>query len=199
MTSMILKCTEPELEELIRHMNNQHQNIQFTHEYSKSEINFLDVTICKDLERRDKLQVRTFIKPTNKQLYIRNLSHHPPGATRGVAFGEAIRYLRTNTDKCQFYKMLILHKRSLLNRGYPRSLINETMKKVKFSMREEKMKPKCNKNKHNKDGERPTFVTRYSSRDGRVYRIVQKHWTLMHSDQYHIQKYQCSPTGQTLA
>ena len=36
-----VKCTKPVLEELIRHMNNQNQNIQFTHEYSKSEINFL--------------------------------------------------------------------------------------------------------------------------------------------------------------
>jgi len=38
--------------------------------------------------------------------------------------------------------MLFLSKRNLLKRGYPRSLINETMRKVKFLMREEKMKPK---------------------------------------------------------
>jgi len=45
-----------------------------------------------------------------------------------VAFGEAIRFLRTNTDKRQFHKMLFLDKRNLLRRGYPRKLINETMK-----------------------------------------------------------------------
>ena len=29
-------------------MNNQNPSIQFTHEYSKEEINFLDVTVYKD-------------------------------------------------------------------------------------------------------------------------------------------------------
>jgi len=39
--------------------------------------------------------------------------------------------------------MLFLHKRNLLN---PRKLINETMKKMRFSMREEKMKVKDQNN-----------------------------------------------------
>ena len=104
-------------------MNNQDPSIQFTHEHGREEITFLDVTVYKD--RDSKLQVKTYIKPTNKQLYISSTSHHPPGA----AFGEAIRYLRTNSEKKQFYKMMFLHKRNLLKRGYSRSLINKTMKK----------------------------------------------------------------------
>jgi len=96
-------------------------------------------------KKKDKFQVKTYFKPTNKQLYIKSTSHHPPGATKGVALGEAIRYLRTNTEKNQFYKMMFLHKRNLLKRGYPRSLINDTMRKVKFSMRENTIKPKTKK------------------------------------------------------
>jgi len=83
--------------------------------------------------------------------------------------------------------MLFLHKRNLLKRDYPRSLINETMKKVKFSMREDKMKPKCNTIKPRWNLHLSPDI--YSSRAGRVFRIVQKHWTSMHSDQYDIQKY----------
>ena len=30
--------------------------------------------------------------------------HHPLGATKGVAIGEAIRYPKTNTDKKNFHK-----------------------------------------------------------------------------------------------
>jgi len=170
-------------------MNNQNPSIQFTHEHSTQEITFLDVTVYK---KKDKFQVKTYIKPTNKQLYIKNNSYHPPGATKGVALGEAIRYLRTNTEKKQFYKMMFLHKRNLLKRGYPRSLINETMKKVKFSMREKAIKPKTKKNKLETEEEtpvRPTFVTRYCSRARRVFRIIQKNWSSLHSDHIAIQNY----------
>ena len=122
---IVINCTDTELTELIEHINNQNPSIQFTHEYSTQEITFLDMTVYK---KKDKLQVKTYVKPTNKQLYIRNTSYHPPEATRGVALGEAIIYLRTNTEKKQFYKMMFLHKRNLLKRGYLRSLINETMR-----------------------------------------------------------------------
>jgi len=191
---MIVNCSETQLVELISHMNNQNESIQFTHEYSKEEITFLDVTVYKDPKRSEKFQVKTFIKPTNKQLYISNSSYHPPGATKGVAFGEALRYLRTNTDKKQFYKMLFHHKRNLLKRGYPRSLINDTMKRVKFSMREELMKPKDKNTKLKETGDRrssdrPTFVTRYCPRARKVFRIVKRYWSSLQSDHVDINKY----------
>ena len=80
---MIINCNENELTE---HMNSQNPSIQFTHEHSRQEITFLDMSVYK---KNDKLQVKTYIKPTNKQLYIRKTSYHPPGATKGVALGEA--------------------------------------------------------------------------------------------------------------
>ena len=196
---MIANCTEAQLTELIEHMNNQNPSIQFTHEFNRKEITFLDVIVYKEPKKSDKLQVRTYIKPTNRQLYVRNTSYHPLGVTRGVAFGEAIRYLRTNTEKKHFHKMLFLHKRNLLKRGYTRSLINETMRRVKFLMRDIKMKPKRRDEDDNSDNtrrtksrktlDRLTFVTRYCSRAGKVFRIIQRHWSHMHSDSEEIQKY----------
>jgi len=155
-------------------MNSQNESKKFTHEYSRNEITFLDVTVYRN---RDKLQVKTFIKPTNKQLYISNSSHHPPGSTKDVAFGKTIRYLRTNSEKKHFYKMLFLHKRNLLKRGYPRSLMNETMRKVRFSMREDRLKPKDQVG----TPDRPFFVTRYCSRANNVFRIIRKCWSRLHS------------------
>ena len=185
----IVDCDEIQLTEFITHMNSQNPSIQFTHECSKVEITFLDVTVYRD---RNKLQVKTFIKPTNKQLYINNKSYHPPGATKGVALGEAIRYLRTNSDRRQFYKMMFLHKRNLLRRGYPRSLINQTMKKVKFSMRNELMMPKSEQIKtyeYKKNGSGPVFVTRYCHRARKVFRIVEKYWCRLRSDHAGINRY----------
>jgi len=121
---MIVNCNNNQLEELIDHMNNQNSLIQFTHEFNKDEITFLDVTVYKD-PRKDTLLVKIFSKPTNKQLYVSNSSYHPQGATKGVAFGEALTYLRTNSNKKQFYKMLFLHKRNLLKRGEESEILNE--------------------------------------------------------------------------
>jgi len=74
---LIVDCGQTQLTEFINHMN---PSIQFTHEHSKEEITFLDVTVYRD---GDKLQVKTYIKPTNRQLYISNKSHHPPVPPEG--------------------------------------------------------------------------------------------------------------------
>jgi len=70
--------------------------------------------------------------------------------------------IQTSSNSTRCYSCTSVEKR------LSQKLISETIKKVKFSMREEKMKPKCNKKKQDRDGERPTFVTRYSSIAGRI-------------------------------
>jgi len=44
---LVLDCDETQLAEFIEHMNNQNDSIQFTHEYSKEEITYMDVTVYK--------------------------------------------------------------------------------------------------------------------------------------------------------
>ena len=97
---MLWPHSEEELVRFIQHMNRANGSIQFTYEKSQSEEVFLDVVTYK-VKNRDTdddtytLNVRTHIKTTNKQLYVREDSYHPPGTTKGVTIGEAIRYLIT--------------------------------------------------------------------------------------------------------
>ena len=81
--------------------NTIHNTIKFTHEVSYTETTFLDVTVYKGprFEVQQILDVKTHIKPTNKQLYVHADSYHPPGTHKGIAKGEAKRYLRTNSEK----------------------------------------------------------------------------------------------------
>ena len=72
--------------------------------------------------------------------------------------------------------MLFLQEK-LAKVGPSQDLINEVMKKVKFSMREEMIKPNNRVNRmatHDlrKASERPTFVTRYCFRARKVFRII---------------------------
>ena len=48
---LIVNCNKTQLAEFIKHMNSQNASIQFTHEYSKNEIIFLDVTLYLDRNR----------------------------------------------------------------------------------------------------------------------------------------------------
>ena len=170
---LIFPYPESDLAEFMQHMNSANKAIQFTHEYSQSEVTFLDVTVYKNGTNR--LQVKTFIKPTNKQLYVRYDSHHPPGTTKGIAIGEAMRFLRTNSEKRNFHKMLFLHKRNLRRRGYPAKIINTMMKRVKFSMRREKLK----QSDKGKTRTPPTFAARYGPRAVKTFKRIRKHWTSM--------------------
>ena len=72
-------------------------------------------------EGEDTLQTRTHIKPTNKQLYVRYDSYHPPGTGKGVIIGEAVRYLHTNSDPKQFTNVIHKHKKNLAKRDYSMS------------------------------------------------------------------------------
>ncbi|XP_065909345.1 uncharacterized protein [Dysidea avara] len=128
---LIARCTQEELEDFLQYMNRANPNIRFTHEKSQTSITFLDATLYK--KGYSTLQYKTHIKPTNKQLYVRYNSYHPPGTFKGVITGEAIRYKRTNSENNNFNKMLLLHKRKLIKRGYPTKLINRQLKKSNYT------------------------------------------------------------------
>ena len=184
-----------ELDKFISHMNTANPSIQFTHEKSQEEITFLDVTVYKQKDPMDdnqtKLQFKTHIKSTNKQLYIREDSYHPPGTTKGVTIGEAIRYLRTNSERKSFQQMLLTHKRNLAKRGYPTTRINKQLKNIQFSMRTSKaLHDKNQKNKHTTvKPNKPVFTTRYCPNAMRAFRSVYKHWTSISTDNIQLRKF----------
>ena len=208
---MIWPHSETELDRFLSHMNEANESIKFTHEKSLEEIVFLDVAVYKrpdentmNNDQVHTLHTKTHIKPTNKQLYVYKNSHHPPGAGKGIIIGEAIRFLRTNSEFKHFSDIMMKHKRNLAKRGYNKTEINRHLTKIKFSMRFTKALKKCktkdnserdnnndsssssssssnnnNNNDKNKNEitNKPVFVTRYCPTAKRTFRIVHKHWT----------------------
>ena len=77
---IIWKGTKVEFLEYMDRINTIHHSIKFTHECSEQEIDFLDATIYKGdrFQAEHILDVKTHIKPTNKQLYVHASSYHPP-------------------------------------------------------------------------------------------------------------------------
>ena len=96
-----------QLQMFMSKINTVHRTITFTHEHSDTELTFLDVTVYKGPEFSSTgiLDVKTHIKPTNKQLYIiHSNSYHPKCVKTAIPKGETLRYLRgghlqTNNDQ----------------------------------------------------------------------------------------------------
>ena len=68
-----------ELNKFITSLNNYHPSIKFTSEVNPNKITFLDINIYKgpNFELTKKLDVETYIKPTDRQAYIHANSYHP--------------------------------------------------------------------------------------------------------------------------
>ena len=127
----------------------------------------------------------TLNPPTNS--YTSEDSYHPPGICKSVTIGEAIRYVRTNSDPAQFSKAILKHKRNLVRRGYNPAKITSNLKKIKFSTRKTRaLKTKEDKSKKShttvESNSKPTYVTRYCPNTRKAFRIVYKHWTNINTE-----------------
>ena len=78
--------TEQQFLEFMDKLNSIHTSIKFTYECSENEITFLDVTLYKGERFKETLilDIKTHIKPTNKQLYVHASSYHPPNTGKAI-------------------------------------------------------------------------------------------------------------------
>ena len=79
---------------------------------------FLRCDCHEDFENKQKLYIKTYTKPTNKQTYVHGSSFHPRGTGKSIALGEVYRFLRTNTDESNFGQQMAKLQRTLLARSY---------------------------------------------------------------------------------
>ena len=166
--------SEADLKIFLLHMNSFHPSIKFTSEFDINRITFLDVNVYKGPNSLStkKLDIETHIKPTNKQAYIHAKSHHPPGASKGLAIGEMKRYLRMNSRIETFNHFNAKLKANLKRRGYSNRLINSYTDKVKFLDRSYELKQKTKKNFNEL-----SLITRFTPSASTALKIIlKKHW-----------------------
>ena len=165
--------SEADLNTFLTSLNDFHPSIKFTFEYNKNRITFLDLDIYKgpNFSSTHRLDLETHIKPTNRQAYIHAHSHHPPGASKGVALGEMKRYLRTNSRSHTFNKFKAQHVVNLRKRGYSHKFINRYTNKINFLDRSFELR-----HKHHQKLYKTPFVTRFSPSTKKAFYIIQKYW-----------------------
>ena len=106
--------------------NSFHSTIKFTCEMSSERAVFLDTEVFKGprLSSLRILDSQTHFKPPETFQYTHFSSCHPFNAKKGFIKGEALRLLRTNSVKENFYKHKRDFEQRLCNRGYPTTLVH---------------------------------------------------------------------------
>ena len=168
--------TQTEFETFLQNCNTLHPTIKFTGKCSPIEIEFLDVTIYKGANFKNKhtLDMKTYTKPTNKQTYVHSSSFHPKGTGKSIVLGEAHRFLRTNTSAPNFREQIQKLQKALLARGYKYKAVKTLLKKIRFKDRQNtihKQKPWLPKTPST-----PTMVLTYNNHIHTVKEELQKIW-----------------------
>ena len=131
---LIWTGTTQELTTFLADLNSFHPDLRFTHEYSSSAINFLDLTIFKgpQFPYTNILDTKTYQKPLNLYQYLYFTSTHPKKVFKSIIRGECIRYVRTNTTEETYCATVCAFKQRLRKRGYPSFFTDKIVNTVHY-------------------------------------------------------------------
>lgn len=156
---IIWKGEEQELNKFFEYINNIHNTIKFTWEYSKTSINFLDTTIYIN-KRTKRLCSKLYKKPTDKTSLLHFNSYHPLHTKLSIIYSQAVRYRTITTNNAILKNELKDLKTNLLSRKYPSYLINSQIQKIKNSTQKQYLY----QTKRNKNIKTTTNRKRYSNK-----------------------------------
>ena len=83
-----------------------HPNIKFIAEWSKTSINFFDVTVCLIL---GVIKTDLYVKPADSHQYLHSSSCHPFHCKKGIPYGQALR-LNSFDKRCNELEIFLLEK-----------------------------------------------------------------------------------------
>ena len=161
--------------------NNCHRHLKFTFEISQTSVDFLDTTVYKGLRfsKCQKLDIKSFIKPTNNFQYLHRNSAHNASVFKGFIKGECIRHSRNTNDPSTLNITLEDFKGHLLKRGYSEKEINPIIDEISgkerqllLSKTEEKIKLK---HPH-------VMVTQFNPRVKGLKKRLLKYWNILKTD-----------------
>ena len=98
---MIWTAGEEQLQEFLHWINQYHDTIKFTWDWSKKTVNYLDVQIINNY---GVIETDLYTKPTDKHQYLFHTSCHPKGCKTGIPYAQALRLRRICSTSAAFEK-----------------------------------------------------------------------------------------------
>ena len=136
------------LEKFLNYINQVHETIKFTAEYSTQEVPFLDTLVYK---LNNKLATKVYHKKTDDKMYLHYSSAQPRSQKDAIPYSLFIRCKRICTENRHFNMEVQEITNKLAHRGYPKELIVKSYLKAKNQDRDNLLKmdekPNNQKNK----------------------------------------------------
>ena len=88
---MIWTAAEEQLQELLQWINQYHDTIKFTWDWSRTNVNYLDVQV---INNNGVIKTDLYTKPTDKHQYLFHTSCHPKGCKESISYAQALRLRR---------------------------------------------------------------------------------------------------------
>ena len=141
---------EEELKKFLSHLNTCHKEktIKFSSEHSSEGVPFLDTWVY--LDNDGNLNTKVYTKPTDSHNYLHYTSAHPRKCIEAIPYGQFIRIKRICTKTSDFEEHAKVLAHHFKRRGYPDSLIQSSLQKVRKLDRSTLLAPK---NKKSQDRE----------------------------------------------
>ena len=119
--------SEAELSAWVKYLNDCHNSIKFTLDFSKTEIPFLDTLVYIE---ENKVKTKLYKKPTDNKQYLHFNSEHPQHVKTAIPYAQALRYRRIIEDDNILKIELDKLKSNFLNRLYPVDVVDAAINRV---------------------------------------------------------------------
>ena len=127
MTFFVWNESEEKLEEFLENLNNFHPDLKFTSEIFKKSVNFLDVKVSL-IDQHTETDL--YCKPTDCHQFLEFNSAHPIHRKKSIVYSQGVRIKRLYSSNVAFENHLESLKGWFPNRGYPKTLVENQLKRV---------------------------------------------------------------------
>ena len=169
---------EESLRDFIDQVNLFHPTIKFTAEYSKEEVNFLDLNI-KLID--GELKTDLFVKPTDTHQFLDPTSSHPYHCKKGIPYSQALRLNRICSDNTNFDKRCNDLEKWLMERGYNEKMVRNQILRAREHSRNDLLE----REKQQMSEQKLTFNITYHTAFRNVRAIMEELHILLTPNQKH--------------
>ena len=138
---------EEKLKTFIGNINKMHPTIKFTADWSKTSINFPDVTVSIT---ECIIETDLYVKPTDSHQNLLSSSCHPFYSKKGIPYTQALRLKRICSNNKFFDKRYNDLDKYLLERGYSEKMIRKKILRARAIPRDALLEKVNDQEKQNK-------------------------------------------------
>ena len=172
---------EENLKRFINFLNESHDSIKFTAEYSKNSVTFLDTKI--HVENND-IYTELYTKETDTHNYLHYTSAHPKHCKKGGPYGEFLR-IRRNCQKIEDYdRHSELRVSDYRRRGYPIEDLIKAQKRAREMDRQSLLRKTNKKEKKTRMSNSIPLIVTYNPANPNLHKIIEKYWPLIQRSKY---------------